>query len=54
MIGTTEIILVLAVIMFLFGAEKIPETARSIGRAVGEFKKSKLEIDKEIEELKDE
>ena len=36
--GGTEILLVLFVVMLLFGAKKVPELARSMGRAGKEFK----------------
>lgn len=38
-IGPWEIILVLAVLLLLFGAKKLPEIARSIGKSANEFKK---------------
>jgi len=38
-IGTTEIILIAAVILLLFGARKIPELMRSLGAGSREFKK---------------
>jgi len=39
-IGSTEIILILAVILLLFGGKKIPEFFKGLGDAVKEFKKS--------------
>jgi len=39
----------IVVVVLLFGASKIPEIARAIGRATGEFQKGKLEVEKEIE-----
>ena len=36
--GGTELLLVLLVVMLLFGAKKVPELARSMGRAGKEFK----------------
>ncbi|MEM2154285.1 MAG: twin-arginine translocase TatA/TatE family subunit [Nitrososphaeria archaeon] len=39
----------IVVVVLLFGANKIPEIARAIGRATGEFQKGKMEIEKEIE-----
>jgi sec-independent protein translocase protein TatA len=38
-IGTTEIILIAAVILLLFGARRIPELMRSLGSGAREFKK---------------
>lgn len=43
MIGTTEIILVSCVVMVLFGAQKLPEFARSIGQSKKEFQKAMKE-----------
>lgn len=38
MIGTTEIILVIAVLVLFFGASKIPELARGVGEGISEFR----------------
>lgn len=51
MIGTQELLIIFAVIMLIFGASKIPELARSMGKATGEFKKAKFESEKEIKEI---
>jgi sec-independent protein translocase protein TatA len=40
--GLWQILIVVAIIAILFGAKKIPELARSIGKAKGEFKKGLL------------
>jgi sec-independent protein translocase protein TatA len=37
-LGTTELLIVLAVFMLLFGAAKLPELARGSGRALRIFK----------------
>ncbi len=37
--GGPELLLILGVIVLLFGAKKLPEFARSLGKAKGEFKK---------------
>ena len=38
-IGGPEILIILVVVMFFFGAKKLPELARSIGVSAKEFKK---------------
>ena len=50
-LGGQEILLVLLVILLLFGAKKLPELARGIGKSFGEFKKAKTEFDDEIEKI---
>lgn len=45
------IIIVLAVV-FIFGAKKIPELAKTLGKAKGEFEKGKLEGEKELNDFK--
>ncbi len=46
--GPELIILILVVLILLFGARKIPELARGLGRAMGEFRRGRLEIEREI------
>jgi len=48
-IGMEWFWVLIVVVVLLFGASKIPEIARAIGRATGEFQKGKLEVEKEIE-----
>ncbi len=50
-LGPTELIIILAIVLLLFGAKKLPELARGLGRGVGEFQKAKNEIDKEIKQI---
>lgn len=38
-IGWTEILIILALILLLFGAKRLPELARSLGKSLKEFKK---------------
>ena len=39
-LGGTEIILILALVLMLFGAKKLPELARGLGTGIKEFKKA--------------
>ncbi|MEM0215849.1 MAG: twin-arginine translocase TatA/TatE family subunit [Archaeoglobaceae archaeon] len=50
-IGTQELILIIVVALLLFGANKIPELARNLGRGVAEFKKAQREAEIELREL---
>ena len=52
-LGLTEILVIFVAILLLFGAKRIPEIARALGRASHEFKKAKDEIINETEQLKD-
>ena len=47
-IGMPEMIMIFIVILLLFGAKKLPELARGIGKSMGEFKKAKEEFEHEI------
>ncbi len=38
-IGMPELILILVICLLVFGASKLPEIGRNIGKAIGEFKK---------------
>ena len=51
MIGTTEMTLIFLVVILLFGANKLPELARSMGKSMGEFKKAQRETELEIRKL---
>jgi sec-independent protein translocase protein TatA len=39
-LGGGEIILILAIVLILFGAKKLPELARGLGQGIKEFKKA--------------
>jgi len=44
-----EMIVIFLIVLLLFGAKKIPELARGIGKGMGEFKKAKHEFEREIQ-----
>ena len=48
--GGWEMAIIIFVILLLFGAKKIPELARGLGRGIREFKDATKEIKDEIEE----
>ena len=42
-IGWPEILLILMVVLLLFGAKRLPDLARSLGKSLREFKKGREE-----------
>jgi sec-independent protein translocase protein TatA len=53
-IGGQEMFLIFLAILLLFGAKKLPEFARGLGRSMGEFKKARQEFEHEITKAVDE
>jgi len=51
--GMEWIWIIIAIAVLIFGAKKIPELARTFGKAKGEFEKGKIEADKELKEFKE-
>jgi sec-independent protein translocase protein TatB len=57
-IGMPEMILILAIALIVIGPKKLPEVAKSLGRALGEFKKAtmdlkeSMEVDRELKAVK--
>ena len=43
-----EMIMIFVVVLLLFGAKKLPELARGIGKSMGEFKKARDDFEREI------
>jgi len=50
--GAEWIWIIVIIVVFLFGAKKLPGLARSFGKAKGEYEKGRIEGDKELEEFK--
>lgn len=50
--GQEWIILIVVVVVLIFGARKIPELARTFGKAKGEFEKGKIEGEKDLDKFK--
>ena len=53
-IGMPELIIILVILVLLFGATKIPQIARSMGKSVNEFKKGMREGDEAVKDKKEE
>jgi len=51
--GPWQIVLLLVVIVLLFGGKKLPEIARALGKAKGEFKKGTAEGEELLNDGKD-
>ena len=51
--GYEWIFIILIIVVIIFGAKKIPELARSFGKASSEFQKARIESKKEIDKLHD-
>jgi sec-independent protein translocase protein TatA len=51
MIGPSEIIALIVVALLLFGPDKLPELARSLGKVMGDFKKAQRAAELELKDL---
>jgi TatA/E family protein of Tat protein translocase len=49
-----EMIMIFIVVLLLFGAKKLPELARGVGKSMGEFKKAREEFEREITKSEEE
>jgi len=50
MLGTWEIIAIVAVVLLLFGGAKIPELMRGLGKGVKEFKNAQKDVEEAIKD----
>jgi len=46
-LGPTELIVIAIIILFFFGAKRLPEIGQGLGKAISEFRKVKKEFQKE-------
>ena len=51
--GQEWIFIIIIAAVFIFGAKKIPELAKTFGKAKGEYKKGDIEADEELKKFKD-
>tara|TARA_B100001094_G_C17752104_1_gene586333 strand:- start:139 stop:333 length:195 start_codon:yes stop_codon:yes gene_type:complete len=47
-IGTFEILIILFIVLLLFGAKRLPELAKGLGKGINEFKKASNDIKEEV------
>ncbi len=47
-LGTTELIVILVIVLLLFGAKRLPDLARGLGKSIQEFKKAAKEAENDI------
>lgn len=47
-LGGPEVAIIFVLMLLLFGAKKLPELARGMGKSLGEFKRAKQEFEDEI------
>ena len=47
-IGTTEIIVIAAIILLIFGGKKLPELMRGLGKGMKEFKEGMRDVEQEV------
>ncbi|MDO9627258.1 MAG: twin-arginine translocase TatA/TatE family subunit [Methanobacteriaceae archaeon] len=52
-LGMPELLIILFVVLLLFGAKKLPELAKGMGKALGEFKRTQRETEFKIKEESD-
>ena len=52
--GPQELMVILIIAFLLFGASKLPELARSLGKSMGEFKKAQREAELELRRFEQE
>lgn len=50
--GMEWLLIVVVIVVVFFGVRKIPELARSFGKATAEFEKARIEAKKELQQLK--
>jgi TatA/E family protein of Tat protein translocase len=49
-VGVPELIMIFIVALLLFGPKKLPEIGRSLGKALGEFKRATNDLQRSLEE----
>ena len=50
--GIEWVIIIVVIILVFFGVKKIPEIARSVGKASSEYQKARIEAERELGKIK--
>jgi sec-independent protein translocase protein TatA len=53
-IGMPELLIILLVVLLLFGAKRLPELAKGLGKGIREFKDATKQVEKEFKEIEKE
>ena len=53
-VGMTEIVVILVIALLIFGPNKLPELARSLGKGFGEFRRASFDLRQSIMEATEE
>ncbi len=48
-IGTSELLVILVIVLLVFGPKKLPELARGIGKAMNDFKRAAADVKQELQ-----
>ena len=51
-IGFPELLVILLIVLLLFGAKRLPEIARGLGKSLHEFKKGMKDIENSVDDVK--
>jgi sec-independent protein translocase protein TatA len=49
-IGTQELLIIFLIVLLLFGANRIPEIGRAMGRGIRDFKRATQDLEKDVTE----
>ena len=49
-VGLPELLVVLVIVLLLFGAKRLPEIARGLGKSIQEFKKGVKDIERDVKD----
>jgi len=48
-IGTSELVIIMVIVLLVFGAKRLPEIGQSMGKGIRDFKRSLRDVERSIE-----